>query len=56
MINNSSFFNQLSNEIKSWPYNFIQSKDFIPPNQRGTLSGRLQVQDGYVLTNFASIK
>ncbi|KAK2374056.1 rhamnogalacturonate lyase [Trifolium repens] len=37
---------KLSNEIKSWPYNFIQSKDFIPPNQRGTLSGRLQVQDG----------
>ncbi|GAU23286.1 hypothetical protein TSUD_237400 [Trifolium subterraneum] len=37
---------KLSNEIKSWPYNFIASKDFIPPNQRGTVSGRLQVQDG----------
>ncbi|AES95929.2 rhamnogalacturonate lyase B-like protein [Medicago truncatula] len=37
---------KLSNELKSWPYNFIQSKDFIPPNQRGTLTGHLQVQDG----------
>ncbi|CAJ2647305.1 unnamed protein product [Trifolium pratense] len=37
---------KLANEVKSWPYNFIQSKDFIPPNQRGTLSGHLQVKDG----------
>ncbi|KAK7366899.1 hypothetical protein VNO80_08902 [Phaseolus coccineus] len=37
---------QSSNEEKKWPYDFIGSKDFFPPNQRGTLSGRLQVKDG----------
>ncbi|XP_061336887.1 probable rhamnogalacturonate lyase B [Gastrolobium bilobum] len=39
---------QLSNEVKSWPYDFPRSKDFLPRNQRGTVSGRLQVQDGYI--------
>ncbi|CAI8595524.1 unnamed protein product [Vicia faba] len=37
---------KLSNEVKNWPYDFPQSKDFIPSNQRGTLQGNLKVQDG----------
>ncbi|KAI5436093.1 hypothetical protein KIW84_022513 [Lathyrus oleraceus] len=37
---------KLLNELKNWPYDFPQSKDFIPPNQRGTLLGNLRVQDG----------
>ncbi|TKY69981.1 Rhamnogalacturonate lyase [Spatholobus suberectus] len=37
---------QLSNEVRRWPYDFIGSKDFLPPNQRGTVAGQLQVQDG----------
>ncbi|KAK7366900.1 hypothetical protein VNO80_08903 [Phaseolus coccineus] len=36
---------QLSNEVRRWPYDFVGSKDFIPPNQRGNVSGRLQVKD-----------
>ncbi|CAJ1931230.1 unnamed protein product [Sphenostylis stenocarpa] len=37
---------QLSNEVRRWPYDFVGSKDFLPLNQRGTVSGRLLVQDG----------
>ncbi|KAK7407178.1 hypothetical protein VNO78_08875 [Psophocarpus tetragonolobus] len=37
---------QLSNEVRIWPYDFVGSKDFFPPNQRGTVVGQLQVQDG----------
>ncbi|KAG4992166.1 hypothetical protein JHK87_025623 [Glycine soja] len=37
---------QLSNEVRRWPYDFVGSKDFLPPNQRGTVTGRLLVQDG----------
>ncbi|XP_027360984.1 rhamnogalacturonate lyase B-like isoform X2 [Abrus precatorius] len=37
---------QLSNEVRKWPYDFPQSKDYLPPNQRGTVAGRLQVQEG----------
>ncbi|CAJ1931234.1 unnamed protein product [Sphenostylis stenocarpa] len=36
---------KLSTEVGKWPYDFIGSKDFIPPNQRGAVSGQLQVQD-----------
>lgn len=36
---------QLSKEVKSWPYDFPRSEDFIQPNQRGTVLGRLLVQD-----------
>ncbi|RDX82939.1 rhiE, partial [Mucuna pruriens] len=38
---------QLSKEVKSWPYDFPQSKDFFPPSQRGIVLGRLLVQDWY---------
>ncbi|XP_027909278.1 uncharacterized protein LOC114168587 [Vigna unguiculata] len=37
---------QLSNEEKKWPYDFIGSKDFFPSSQRGMVSGKLQVKDG----------
>ncbi|XP_020217483.1 probable rhamnogalacturonate lyase B [Cajanus cajan] len=37
---------QLSNEVRRWPYDFVGSNDFIPPNQRGTVAGVLHVQDG----------
>ncbi|KAL3036638.1 hypothetical protein AAZX31_01G020700 [Glycine max] len=37
---------QLSNEVRRWPYDFVGSKDFLPPNQRGTVTGRLLVLDG----------
>ncbi|KAJ1382159.1 Rhamnogalacturonate lyase [Sesbania bispinosa] len=36
---------QLSKEVKSWPYDFPKSKDFFPFNQRGTVAGHLQVQE-----------
>ncbi|KAK7319672.1 hypothetical protein RJT34_04395 [Clitoria ternatea] len=38
---------QLSKEVKSWPYDFPRSQDFHPPHQRGTVLGRLLVQDWY---------
>ncbi|KAJ1380209.1 Rhamnogalacturonate lyase [Sesbania bispinosa] len=36
---------QLSKEIKSWPYDFPKSKYFFPFNQRGIVAGHLQVQE-----------
>ncbi|KAK9930103.1 hypothetical protein M0R45_027160 [Rubus argutus] len=39
---------QMNNEVQSWPYYFPASKDFLSPNQRGTVSGRLLVHDWYV--------
>ncbi|XP_061376076.1 probable rhamnogalacturonate lyase C isoform X2 [Gastrolobium bilobum] len=39
---------QLSKEVKSWPYDFPRSEDYLPPNQRGTVFGRLLVQDWYI--------
>ncbi|KAI4328110.1 hypothetical protein L6164_020494 [Bauhinia variegata] len=38
---------QMTKESQNWPYDFLQSQDFIPPKQRGTVLGRLLVQDGY---------
>ncbi|KAG4399641.1 hypothetical protein AAZX31_08G266800 [Glycine max] len=38
---------QQSKEVTSWPYDFPKSVDFIPPNQRGIVLGRLLVQDRY---------
>ncbi|AET03356.2 probable rhamnogalacturonate lyase B isoform X1 [Medicago truncatula] len=38
---------QFSKEVQSWPYDFPQSKDYFPPNQRGAVFGRLLVQDWY---------
>ncbi|CAL0313195.1 unnamed protein product [Lupinus luteus] len=36
---------QKSKEVEKWPYDFPHSKDFFPSNQRGTVMGRLQVND-----------
>ncbi|XP_028784020.1 uncharacterized protein LOC114740068 isoform X1 [Neltuma alba] len=36
--------NQMQKEVGSWPYDFPQSKDFIPSNQRGKVSGQLLIR------------
>ena len=35
------------NEVNSWPYNFIQSKDYPTSHQRGSVAGQLLVRDRY---------
>ncbi|CAL0313006.1 unnamed protein product [Lupinus luteus] len=44
----SDAMNQLSKEVKSWPYDFPRSKDFIQPNERGKVLGKLLIQDRYI--------
>ncbi|KAI9111331.1 hypothetical protein K1719_017021 [Acacia pycnantha] len=39
---------QTFKEVKSWPYDFPKSQDYIPPPKRGTVAGRLLVQDMYI--------
>ncbi|KAL5844536.1 hypothetical protein ACOSQ3_010590 [Xanthoceras sorbifolium] len=39
---------QMMMEVESWPYDFPASEDFPPLDQRGSVSGRLLVQDRYV--------
>ncbi|KAJ8765648.1 hypothetical protein K2173_014770 [Erythroxylum novogranatense] len=39
---------QMLKEVKAWPYNFPQSKDFPLANQRGTVMGQLLVRDRYI--------
>ncbi|XP_054808091.1 probable rhamnogalacturonate lyase B isoform X2 [Prosopis cineraria] len=39
---------QMSNEVRSWPYDFPKSQDYIPPIKRGSVAGRLLVQDHYI--------
>lgn len=34
-------------EVQSWPYLFPASEDFLKPDQRGNVSGRLLVLDRY---------
>jgi rhamnogalacturonan endolyase len=36
-------------EVESWPYDFPASEDFQSSDQRGTLSGRLQIRDRYFI-------
>ncbi|RZB99130.1 Rhamnogalacturonate lyase [Glycine soja] len=43
---------QLSEEIKSWPYDFPNSEEFFPANKRGRVEGRLLVQDRYMFMNY----
>lgn len=38
----------MKNEVQSWPYSFPASEDFPQADQRGTISGRLLVQDRYI--------
>ncbi|KAB1200353.1 Rhamnogalacturonate lyase [Morella rubra] len=39
---------QMVVEVESWPYNFTQSEDFLPADQRGTVTGQLLVSDRYI--------
>ncbi|KAL5714694.1 rhamnogalacturonan endolyase [Ranunculus cassubicifolius] len=39
---------QMMAEVQSWPYNFPTSTDYFRSNQRGSVTGRLFVQDTYV--------
>ncbi|BFG19498.1 hypothetical protein CerSpe_057720 [Prunus speciosa] len=39
---------QMEVEVQSWPYDFPASKDFLPSDQRGSVSGRLLVHDRYI--------
>ncbi|XP_022752049.1 probable rhamnogalacturonate lyase B [Durio zibethinus] len=39
---------QLSEEIKSWPYNFTRSEDFPHAEQRGEVSGQLLVGERFI--------
>lgn len=38
---------QMNQEVESWPYGFPASEDFPKPDQRGSVSGNLLVQDRY---------
>ncbi|KAM3682555.1 hypothetical protein ACJW31_12G080500 [Castanea mollissima] len=40
--------NQMMIEVESWPYNFPASDDFPTADQRGSVSGRLQIQDWFL--------
>ncbi|GMJ15234.1 hypothetical protein like AT4G24430 [Hibiscus trionum] len=46
---------QMMTEVQSWPYNFIASEDFPKSEQRGCVSGRLQVSDRYVSNEYISV-
>jgi len=39
-------------EVQSWPYSFPESEDFAKWDERGNVSGRLLVREGYVLIKF----
>jgi len=38
----------MNQEAASWPYEFAVSKDYIKSNQRGSVSGKLFVNDRYI--------
>ena len=38
----------MSKEVRNWPYDFPQSQAYVPPTQRGSVIGRLLVQDWYL--------
>nr|XP_043636559.1 probable rhamnogalacturonate lyase B [Erigeron canadensis] len=40
--------NQMSTEVKHWPYDFVTSNEFQSAQQRGSVSGRLLVQDRFI--------
>ncbi|KAE8010477.1 hypothetical protein FH972_006845 [Carpinus fangiana] len=42
---------QMLSEVGSWPYNFTESEDFLPSDQRGTVAGQLLVSDRYINEN-----
>ncbi|GMY07750.1 rhamnogalacturonate lyase B-like [Fagus crenata] len=46
--------NQMIIEVESWPYQFPASEDFPPSDQRGSVSGRLQIRDRYLSDEYIS--
>ncbi|KAK9067819.1 hypothetical protein SSX86_011930 [Deinandra increscens subsp. villosa] len=40
--------NQMYDEVKKWPYDFVASNDFQSRYQRGSVTGRLLVQDWFI--------
>ncbi|PHU20511.1 hypothetical protein BC332_11662 [Capsicum chinense] len=40
---------QMQHEVQSWPYSFPASEDFPSADQRGSVSGKLLVQDKYII-------
>ncbi|KAK4263052.1 hypothetical protein QN277_028528 [Acacia crassicarpa] len=38
---------QSNEEVRSWPYDFPRSPDFILPHERGTVKGQLRVRDWF---------
>lgn len=45
---------KMMTEVQSWPYLFPASEDFLKPDQRGNVSGRLLVLDRYISTDLIS--
>ncbi|CAN1342756.1 Rhamnogalacturonate lyase, partial [Linum perenne] len=45
---------RMHKEVKSWPYDFVNSEDFPTALQRGTVVGRLLVRDRYTSNGFMS--
>ncbi|OMO50816.1 hypothetical protein CCACVL1_30233 [Corchorus capsularis] len=43
---------QMLTQVQSWPYNFPASEDFPKSDQRGCVSGRLQVSDRHVSDDY----
>ncbi|CAI8599912.1 unnamed protein product [Vicia faba] len=42
---------KMATEVQSWPYLFPASEDFLKPDQRGNVNGRLLVLDRYISTD-----
>ncbi|XP_058081210.1 uncharacterized protein LOC131229307 isoform X1 [Magnolia sinica] len=45
---------QMQIEVESWPYNFPVSEDFPKSDQRGSVSGRLLIKDGFLSKDYIS--
>ncbi|XP_062001223.1 probable rhamnogalacturonate lyase B [Rosa rugosa] len=45
---------QMMIEVQSWPYSFPASEDFPKSDQRGDVSGRLLIRDGYISDDYIS--
>ncbi|KAJ8765562.1 hypothetical protein K2173_014684 [Erythroxylum novogranatense] len=43
---------QTSEEINKWPYDFVQSEEFLPSYKRGTVNGHLAIKDSDAQNNF----
>ncbi|KAI3451278.1 hypothetical protein Pfo_007943 [Paulownia fortunei] len=39
---------RMQQEVNSWPYSFLLSKDFVKSNQRGAVNGQLFVHDWFI--------